>query len=145
MNKETLVTIDKHEYKIGHLDVLVQFHVARRLSPILGLVRKTIKLKEGAVLNQNDPIPEDAIELNLKPMIELISTMKNEDADFIINSCLGVCYRKEGNAWSPMMKNNVLMYNDMDLTTMLGLTFNVVKANLGSFFTIGQSILGGAL
>jgi len=72
---------------------------------------------------------------------ENIATMKNEDADFVLHTCLSVVRVQEAeNVSAPLMDKNSkqLRYQDLDMRTMLQLVREVIKDNLESFFPTEQ-------
>jgi hypothetical protein len=121
------VTIAGHAYAIGRLDPRKQFHIARRLAPIMeGLV--------GLLSSGSSISPETA----LGPIARQIAGMPDADVDYIISNCLAVCSREStvhGAGWSPVqISNGKLMFEDIDMGAMLQLVAAVVQENLGDFF-----------
>lgn len=142
-------------YRIERLDAMKQFHVARRIAPVLPAL-------VAALPSEPPPNPEAAAEgeapkglpavtdeffAALGPLTEAVAKMPDEDANFIISTCLGVCLRanKHGTGWSPVMApNGRLMFQDIELPQMLQLTWAVIEENLGGFFAAMPSTSGAA-
>lgn len=128
----TEVQVGENTYQIGRLDARKQFHVARRLAPVLGGLAKAFG--SGKVANI-DPLA--AIE----PMGQVIAAMPDTDVDYVLNACLTACSRKTAAGWAPVQApNGALMYGDLDMGTMLQLVFKVLEANLAGFFSALPSI-----
>lgn len=126
-------------YRIGALTPRQQFHILRRLAPVAASVAKIIadNMKKG-------PVVEADLERLLVPLTATLNELKDEDADHIINNCLGVCQRQEGTkeqpTWAPVMgPKGQLMFADIRLPEMMQLVIAAITENLGSFFD------GGAL
>jgi hypothetical protein len=134
MNAEGFVTIKGVDYAIGTLDAMKQFHVARRLAPLLaGMV--------GTFGPAPEEKPADAPEtqipkepMDLAPLAAALAEMDDKTSEYIILTCLAVVKKKDGGAWCAMVSRGRLMYDNLDLATMIELTVEVVKENLTNFF-----------
>lgn len=125
-------TFDGVAYNIGNLDTFTQFHVGRRIMPIVGRVLPAIPIliAEG--------VTEEQRILLVAPMVAgELSQMTDADSEYVIHKCLAVVKRKdETGGWAKMMDGRSLMFQDIKLNTMIGLVLAVIKENMGDFFTI---------
>ncbi len=123
--------INDINYDIGRLNPLKQFHLVRRLVPLLA------KSSEGiAALQSGKPqAPADFARL-LMPMVDELARMPDEEAEYIIFTCLSVVRRDtQGTGFAPVLTNDgQMMYQDMSMEVMLKLVVEVVKVNLSGFF-----------
>ena len=119
------------DYKTTPLDVFTQFHLARKLMPTLIALTKSGEEEELG----------DIIE----PVVMEICRMSDADANYILDSCLSVVFRKDSDVWVKIKPSgtNILQYHDIDLITMLQLSIRVIKENLGDFFVIAPSLMAG--
>ena len=110
-------------YRAGKMDTFKQFHVSRRLVPILGNVA-------GAVTG------EAGFEDMVQPLMVGIAGMTDADCDFILEACLKVVQRQQGTTWSPIYAgaNQALMFDDIDMSVMLQIAGKVIQDNLSGFF-----------
>jgi hypothetical protein len=112
------VEIKGNEYAIGKLGARDQFHVARRISPIIIELRKD----------------------DMASLLLALSRMSDEDTNYVLDRCLAVCRRKNvGGGWDSLMavqgNKFIPAFSDIDGRTELELAGNVIEANeLGSFF-----------
>lgn len=115
-------------YRIGKLDAFKQFHVARRLAPVLASLGLGVeRLKEMG----------GSFEELLGPISEVVSKMPEVDVDYILHACLHVTQRKQGDKWARVWaQGGGLLFQDMDMQAMLRITVEVVKGNLGGFFAM---------
>lgn len=126
--------IDNHSYRVGKLDVLQQLHLARRLAPMLAVMGVTAhQLMQG---DTKEGI--DGFMPLLAPITEIVARMTDEEANYIIFRCLAVVERAIPISASEVKYQHVsvqeqLMFQDMDMGTMLRLVVEVVKVNLGGF------------
>lgn len=109
-------------YAIGKLNAKQQFHVARRLGPAL------VALATGFTASAED----DSL-LKFKPIAEALARMSDEDSEYILDTCLAVCSRKQEKGFAKVMANGQMMFADIDLAVMIQLTAAVVKENLENF------------
>jgi hypothetical protein len=116
-------------YRIGKLSVMQQFHVARKLAPILGSMTDT--LKEAA--KQNDQDGELLMKV-MEPMANALAQMSFDDSEFVVNTCLATVERKDGQGFQKIKAGSQFQYADIDLGVMMRLTFAVIQENLGNFF-----------
>jgi len=115
--------IGGNTYRSGKMDTFKQFHVSRRLVPILGNVA-------GAVSG------EASFEDLVQPLMAGIAAMTDADCDFILEACLKVVQRQQGTNWAPIYAgtNQALMFDDIDMSVMLQIAGKVIQDNLSGFF-----------
>jgi hypothetical protein len=108
----------------GKLDAFTQLHIARKLGPTLPIV-------EGLVKPENDKKGKDLIT------VLMLSHISDEDTEYVIRKCLSVIVRQpetEG-PFAPIQNTQGgLMFDNITMSDMLGLTIGVIEENLGDFF-----------
>lgn len=126
------VAIDGVMYSTGKLDAFKQAHLARRLIPVLpGLLASVMKvdikkLDGGQVLL-----------MAAGPVGQAFAFMPQDDADYVMRTCLAVCQRQDGGVWAPLMTpGGELMYKDLKLKELVQLCVVVIKENLGNFLPV---------
>jgi hypothetical protein len=131
---ENLKEFAGHKYIIGDLNAFEQLHVGRRLSQTLvGIV---------TALAAGISTLDDVLGLGAGPLAEAFGEMSDSNVDFVVNKCLGVCKRKQDNGYAKVFTNGVLMFEDIKLDTLMGLTVVVLQENMGSFFPMSQPTSG---
>jgi len=116
------ITIKDRKYRAGRMDARRQFHVVRRLTPLISGLTDLAALKA-------DPMAA------LGPIAETIADMKDEDADYILDACLSVAERQQAaGGWAKVMQSGSLMFEDLDMADMLRLAGAVLWENLSGFF-----------
>lgn len=131
------VTLDNRQYSIGKLDVFQQFHVARRMAPLMMALLGAVRSTPGST----DSVPDVSLDATSGALADALSTMKEEDVNYVLYSCLSVVKVVEnGNSLVGLYDKNskMLRYSDITMQTMLALAINVIQDNLGSFFLSGQ-------
>jgi len=119
------VTINNQNYRIGRLSALAQFHVSRRLGPVLAVTGSSL----AGLKNASDLDFADILE----PIMGIVASMPDADVDYILFTCLSVVTKQQGDAWAPVSVGNRLMFEDLDMPDMLRLVFQCLKENLGNF------------
>lgn len=118
--------VNGHEYSIRKIDAIKQFHIARRIAPVLGGIMEA--QAAGA----------ETMEGFLPAMIEAVGKMSDVDTEYVINNCLLAVQRKHGDGWTAVMsKNGARMFDDMDLKELLTIVGKVIQENMGDFFPSG--------
>lgn len=113
--------LNGEEYKLSKIDTISQFHLVRKLAPIFG---------ELAALNGEQK--DDAIA----KLTGAVAKLSNEDAEYCLYGLLKAVSKKQksGMGYAAIVSNNVLMYQDIDLQTMMQLAFKSLQHSLANFF-----------
>ncbi len=117
--------IGEHTYRAGRLDARTQFHVVRRLAPVVSALGIVLPL-----LNAASPIAV------MEPLLKAIGEMKDEDADYVLSKCLAVVQRvtPEG-IFAVRGGHGRLNYDDISMPEMVTIAWHVIEGNLKSFST----------
>ena len=115
--------LDGHTYRVGKLDARAQFHIVRRLAPVLGGLAPALQGDKGGL----DALP---------PIATAVAKLSDADADYCIFGLLKVVSRKQPNGlgWGPVSTENLLMYDDIGMTQMLKLAWEALTFNMSGFF-----------
>ena len=115
----TEFTIGEHTYRAGRLDARTQFHVVRRLGPVLA---------DLTTASTGNVIANIAVA---------VGKLKDEDADYVIDKSLRVVTRAQdnGRGWAAVSNpTGGLMFDDIDMPVMLQLVWKVLEEYLVPFF-----------
>ena len=121
------LTIGDRTYQVGRLNVFKQLKIGRRLAPL------QLQFINSAVPGES----ELDIDRNLFAASVVATLMQLPDVDFelITNECLNVVQVQQEKGWADLKSlSGVLMFDDINPTTILKLTLAVIEENLGSFF-----------
>ena len=127
------ITINDVKFRTGKIPALDQIKIVKRIFPLIsGLGAAFDQMNNGA----------GGVWSALGPMGDAVSKMPDADSDFVIKMCLGVCQKyhevpgESGGQWRRVISDGVVMFDDLDMGTILQLTFAVLQENLGTFFPI---------
>ncbi|MXF49433.1 hypothetical protein GR294_23345 [Raoultella sp. Lac2] len=132
-------TINGVNYRANKLGVFDQLKVSRKLLPILaGLMSDFSSIKAllpaSAQLDSGSLDKLEPVFNTLLPRIaDEVSKLSEEDTNAIIHPCLAVVVRQNGKTWAPVFRSGELMFDDIDLFSMLQLVARVVADSLGNF------------
>lgn len=117
--------LNGQSYRADRIDALTQFHIVRRLAPIMGKVAPLIKSDGG-----------DSMGV-LEPLADAVSSLSDEDSNYVIFGLLKSVKKKDVNdlGWSAVSDGSVLMDSYMSMPTMLQLAFHAFKANFSDFLS----------
>jgi hypothetical protein len=104
------VTLKGNEYKTTKLPLFKQFHISRKLAPVIWA---------GGIYD----------------VIKAFSEMADSDVEYVINSCMECIQRRRGDiAWVPIGNFRAPQFMDIDLQDLYELCATVIKESLGNFF-----------
>lgn len=125
------IQINGEFYIIGKLDAMRQFHVMRRIAPIMAAVGGPVfdALSSGA-----KPNVDMLFALAAGPFADVVAKMSNEDSEYVIMTCLSVVQKRQANGIAPLVRAGQLMFADLDMKTMMRLVFETLRGNMSDFF-----------
>ncbi|WP_287497789.1 phage tail assembly chaperone [Pandoraea sp. CB10b_02] len=125
--------IKGNTYRIGKLSAMAQFHVSRKVAPLLPPL---VALWEQA-LKAEKPLQDSLTEIAefSVPFLDGLSKLPDEQLEYVIAECMAVVTRREGSASFPVWSAaaRAPMYEDIDMAVMLQLTARVIADSLGPF------------
>ena len=130
--------INGHEYRVGKLSAIAQFHVSRRIAPILPtLIPIFLKMSRQEPENKEAGLFGDIDGLSsvLQPFADGIAAMSDQDSEHVFTSCLSVVSRQAGNSFTPIwnQQHQACLFEDIDLSVMIKLVVEVIKDSLQPF------------
>lgn len=131
------------EYRFDKMSARKQFHVVRRLTPVLVDLAPILKgLKPGSAELQEEDKAAIALKF-IEPLGKALSNLKDEDADFILDNLLDTVSRSAGQGigYTPIRVNGVMMFQDLEMFDELTLAFYAIKANFANFIPAIRSVL----
>lgn len=132
------------EYKFEKIDALSQFHIVRRLAPIVGELAAVIAnsgiVKKGQKFEnmKMEEIDFDSIAKEIGPLMSALAKIPDEDMNYALFGLLKGVYMKQTNVggWARVTTdNNQFMFENIkaDIVLMLTLAGKSLAANLGGF------------
>ncbi|HCB4837589.1 TPA: hypothetical protein M0F49_001447 [Salmonella enterica subsp. enterica serovar Cotham] len=138
-------SVKGHDYRVAKLNVFDQLKVTRKLLPVLagmmsdfGSIRSLLPADSKIDSAKFDAL-KPVFETLLPRIAEELSSLTEEDTNAIIHPCLAVVSRKHMGGWTPVFNSGQLMFDDIDLLTMLQLVARVVADSLGNFLPVNPT------
>lgn len=142
MSKEEI--LNGQEYKFEKISPLAQFHIVRRLAPVLGELLSAVgpTFKGG----KSEMKQEDMMKA-LGPITVAISKLSDEDSEYVLFGLLkGVSRKQIGGGWAKVSVETSLMFQDIDMKIMFQLAMKSFMVNLGGFIdALPSGLIEGAL
>ena len=151
----TELEIGGNTYRINSMPAMTQFHVMRKLGPVLpGIV--PVLAQAAAALPQADGQEDGgamttvdgvaAIAMAAQPLLDGLASMADADAEYVINHCLSAVMRRDagGKSWSAVHRDGVAMFDDIDLMASMHLVWAVLRENYTGFFRAASTALAPA-
>lgn len=140
--------IGGREFKLSKIGAFEQFHIVRRLGPILGDIIPVAQGIKGT-LSDKEQTEEQKFETIAKiaqPILNGLSKLSDIDANKVLLGLLSSVEIKQapvGN-WARIARGEMLMIQDLELPTMLQVAGRAFAYNLSGFFaTAPQTSHGG--
>lgn len=132
-------SVNGQNYRSARIDAMRQFHLSRKLAPIIPtLIPVFLQLAEAAKTS-GKPLSSDMSSLSglLEPFAEGIASMSDEHAEYILGTCMSVVQRQQGAAWMSVWNSGqkVCMFDDIDAGAMIQIGFQVIRESLGPFIS----------
>ncbi len=137
MNDREFVVNGKR-FQLNKIDALKQFHIVRRLGPILGSIIPVIKkLKVNTAEKKSEAEMLDDITVLAQPLMAGFSDLSDEDANLVL---LGLCsavemYQDGLNCWARVADGKQFMVQNLELPELLQIAGRAFAYNLTGFFT----------
>ncbi|EAZ8339069.1 hypothetical protein Y940_003499 [Salmonella enterica subsp. enterica] len=138
-------SVKGHDYRVAKLSVFDQLKVTRKLLPMLagmmsdfGSIRSLLPADgkiDGAKFDALKPV----FETLLPRIADELFSLTEDDTNAIIHPCLAVVSRKHMGGWTPVFNSGQLVFDDIDLLTMLQLVARVVADSLGNFLPVNPT------
>ena len=151
----TELEIGGNTYRINSMPAMTQFHVMRKLGPVLPNIVPVLA-QAAATLPQGDSQEAGsamatvdgvaAIAMAAQPLLDGLASMADADAEYVINHCLSAVMRRDagGKSWSAVHRDGVTMFDDIDLMASMHLVWAVLRENYTGFFRAASTALAPA-
>ena len=138
--------IDGVTYRAERLTAMKQGHVSRRIAPIIPSllpiamqVMKAMAADDAKTLSAAQESRILALLAHpevLQPLADRLAALKDEDFEYIVDTCLSVVKRRVGDSWMPVWVPQAHRATDAameDMSKILPLVVRVIVSSLGNF------------
>jgi len=119
-------------YRADKLNAFAQFHVSRKIAPLLpALIPVFVQIQKAGGIGQDLGALADAITAPA----EAIANMQDDTAEYVLATCLSAVKRKQGEVWAPIWSESArgMMFDDIDAGLMTIIAIRVIQDSIGPF------------
>lgn len=130
-------------FKVSKIDAFKQFHIARRIGPILADLMPAMKsakngkfTSEAELAKLSEEQKMDLVTPFVQPIMTGLSKLSEADADAVLKGLLTAVevQQQPTKNWARVVVGDQLMIQDLDLPTMMQLAGRAFMYNLAGFF-----------
>lgn len=135
--------LNGRKFKMSKIDALKQFHVARRISPILADILPAMKSLQ-SVGGNFESLPNDEkldkIASVIGPFIKGFAQLSDKDAEMVLFNLLQAVEVQQlpTKNWAKIANDTMIMMQDLDLSILMQVAGRAFMFNLSSFFPAPQ-------
>ncbi len=132
-------TIGDRKFKCGKLDAFRQFHIVRRIGPLLA---ELLPAMAGIVKQKTESMSEteklEEFAKILQPVMTGFSRLSDNDADYVLFRLLSVVevHQPQFNSWAKIATDSGLMMQDIELPALLQAAGRSLMHNMQGFFAL---------
>lgn len=134
------------KFKLNKIDAFKQFHIVRRLAPVLkDMIPAAVKFQK---LQKNGVKFEDMSEEEsmaaVGPIIEGFSKLSDQDSEKVFLGLLqSVEMQQESGNWARLASNDGLMFQNMELPLLMQIAGRAFMFNIQGFFSVLPQVSPG--
>lgn len=128
------------QFKLGKIDAFKQFHIVRRVGPILSDLIPAMKdagkfSTPEAVAQMTDADKADMFGRLAAPVMTGLAKLSDADADIVLKGLLAAVEVKQSTGnWARVAQGDMVMIQDLELPVMLNIAGRAFMYNLSGFF-----------
>ncbi|MCX2699257.1 phage tail assembly chaperone [Ochrobactrum chromiisoli] len=127
--------INEVAYRSGKMNAMTQFHVSRRMAPLLSSLTE---IAQGGKMD---------VPSVLSSLMNEISKLSDTDCEYVLYACMAVTSRDQGGGrgYASILAGDgkTSMFPDIDMLGMLTIAAHVLQDNLAGFFPSSVLTSGG--
>ncbi len=130
--------INGRKFKLLKIDAFKQFHIVRRIAPLLADLLPAMKdvksVKSLESVSESEKL--DQMAKVVGPVMMGLSKLSDADADLVLFGLLAsVEVQQPAGNWARVSTNSMLMMQDLELPILLQIAGRAFAYNLSGFFT----------
>lgn len=130
------------KFKLRKINAFKQFHIVRRVGPLLAemlpAMKQIMKAKDDNDLSEDKKF--DKFAEIAAPIMTGLSKLTDEDADKVLNGLLSaVEMQQSAGNWASIVVNDMMMIQNLELPVMLQLAGRSFMFNIAGFFPAAQA------
>jgi hypothetical protein len=127
------------QFKVGKINAMKQYHIVRRIAPILGEMLPAMKdIAKKKIDNLTEEEQLDQAAKIAGPVMTGLSKLNDKDSEFVLFSLLAAVEINQGTNWARLVVNDQLMFQDLELPILLQAAGRSFMYNMTGFFGVLQ-------
>lgn len=127
--------IGGRHFSLSKLDAFKQFHIVRRVGPILTELLPNLDALKVAGEAKNDSDRMKQLANFASPILDGLSKLSDADSEYVLHGLLScVEVQQAAGNWAKVFANGFMMINDIELPILLQLAARAFAYNLSGFF-----------
>lgn len=133
--------IGTRKFKLNKMDAFKQFHIVRRIGPILADLLPALKdIKKVSEGENSESDKLDQFARIATPLMTGLSKLSDEDSNKVLFGLLSSVEVQQGMGnWAKISTDTALMMNDLELPVLLQAAGKAFMFNLSGFFAVAQA------
>ena len=133
---ENKFSIGGRDFQLSKMDTFKQFHVVRRVGPILADLVPNLAKSASKKENLSEEEKLDMAGKFAGPVMNGLAKLSDADSEMVLHSLLSCVEAKtETGHWAKVSSNGMLMMQNLDLPVLLQLAGRAFVFNLSGFFS----------
>lgn len=132
--------IGAKKFKLNKIDAFKQFHIVRRIAPILADLLPAMKDIQKVAKADSSMTETQKLEEFAKigtPLMNGVSKLSDEDANRVLFGLLSAVEMQQSTGnWTKIATDSMLMIQDLELPVMLQIAGRAFAFNLAGFFSV---------
>ncbi len=132
--------INGKKFKLNKIDAFKQFHIVRRIAPILADLIPAMKGMASAQKNLVSASEDEKFEVFAglaAPLLNGLSKLSDTDANLVLHGLLAsVEMSQEPAGWARISNGEMLMFQSLELPTLLQIAGRAFMFNMTGFFAL---------
>lgn len=137
MNENNAFKVNGKKFKVGKINALKQYHIVRRLGPILSDIiplAKQFKREAGKEKTEDQMLAD--IAALAQPIMAGLSKLSDADAELVL---MGLCsaveiYQEQFSSWAHISNGSQFMIQNLELPELIQCAGRAFAFNLSGFF-----------
>lgn len=130
------------QFKLSKINAMKQFHIVRRIGPILGDLLPTLKNIAASKKDVDQMSEDEKLDQAVHfagPIMDGLAKLSDKDAEFVLYGLLAAAEMKqEGGNWARIVQGDTLMFDNLGLPLMIQVAGRSFMYNLAGFFDVLQ-------
>lgn len=128
--------IGAREFQLSKLDAFKQFHIMRRIAPIMSeLLPAMAQSKKTSAEDSSENEKLEEFAKMAQPIMTGLAKLSDEDAELVLYGLLNAVELKQAQGnWARIASGRLLMFQDLELPILFQCAGRALMFNLSGFF-----------